>query len=49
MLPFIILGAVNAYIFLNTGKKVEQKDQSKKVQVRGPFMVRHGVGGPRNS
>ena len=24
MLPFIILGAVNAYIFLNTGKKVEQ-------------------------
>ena len=23
MLPFVILGAVNAYIFLNTGKKVE--------------------------
>ncbi len=23
MLPFVILGVVNAYIFLNTGKKVE--------------------------
>jgi len=23
MLPFIIIGAVNAYIFLNTGKNVE--------------------------
>ena len=30
MLPFIILGAVNAYIFLNTGKKVEQPDQKGK-------------------
>jgi hypothetical protein len=30
MLPFIILGAVNAYIFLNTGKKVGQPVQKGK-------------------
>ena len=30
MLPFIILGAVNTYIFLNTGKKVEQPVQKGK-------------------
>ena len=30
MLPFIILGAVNAYIFLNTGKKVEIQKESDK-------------------
>ena len=50
MLPFIILGAVNAYIFLNTGsKKVEQTRASEKVKVRGPFTVQHGVGGLQNS
>jgi hypothetical protein len=27
MLPYIILGAVNAYIFLNTGNKQEQAKQ----------------------
>jgi len=31
MLPFIILGALNAYIFLNTGnKKVQEQVQEKK-------------------
>jgi len=46
MLPFVILGAVNAYIFLNTGKKVRKPI---KVPGRGPFMVQHGVVGPLNS
>ena len=30
MLPFVILGAVNTYIFLNTGKKVEIQKESDK-------------------
>ena len=60
MLPFVILGAVNAYIFLNTGnKKVQEQveqpvknrpdSQLKNKKVGGPFTVRHGVDGPLNS
>ena len=42
MLPFIILGAVNAYIFLNTGnKKVqEQVEQPVQEQVEQPVQKR---------
>jgi hypothetical protein len=32
MLPFIILGAVNAYIFLNTGKKLEIQKESDRLK-----------------
>ena len=32
MLPFIILGAVNAYIFLNTGNKKVQEQVEQPVQ-----------------
>jgi hypothetical protein len=32
MLPFIILGAVNAYIFLNTGSKKVQEQIKEPVQ-----------------
>ena len=32
MLPFIILGALNAYIFLNTGNKKVQEQVQKSVQ-----------------
>jgi len=37
MLPFIVLGAINAYIFLNTGKKSksEYKPQNGKWTVFG--------------
>ena len=30
MLPFIILGAVNAYIFLNTGKSTKVQKETNK-------------------
>ena len=50
MLPFVILGAVNAYIFLNTGKSTKVKQRNViKVPGRGPFMVQHGAGGQRNN
>ena len=32
MLPFVILGAVNAYIFLNTGNKKVQEQVEQPVQ-----------------
>ena len=32
MLPFVILGALNAYIFLNTGNKKVQEQVQKSVQ-----------------
>ena len=44
MLPFVILGAVNAYIFLNTGnKKVkEQVEQPVQEQTGQPAKKQEG-------
>ena len=38
MLPFIILGAVNAYIFLNTGKSTKVQEQVKQPVETGKGM-----------
>ena len=49
MLPFVILGAINAYIFLNTGNKkvqeqVEQVEQPVEKQVENPVQEKKGTG-----
>ena len=49
MLPFVILGAINAYIFLIQASLQRYKKKLIKVPGCGPFTVQHGVGGLQNS
>ena len=50
MLPFVILGAINAYIFLNTGNKKVQEQVEQPVekqvekQVENPVQEKKGTG-----
>ena len=50
MLPFVILGAINTYIFLNTGNKKVQEQVEQPVekqvekQVENPVQEKKGTG-----
>ena len=43
MLPFVILGAVNAYIFLNTGNKKVQKQVEQPVDTGKDMWTVYGT------